>query len=245
MPDDNEGLREKSNANNFLARLINEYVAKEVKGLSILLISNDFLIKKVGHGLDKYEKVNLEILNVLQIISDFRSINFEKGSNKDIDINDIRRVLFSGADGFLDIRKINLKRSNNGHEIIDPSNIDVKKMDFIINTESLLFGDYSLKTAYNFIGYVQIPNDFNDKPLINQFIDTKVKDNLYSIFNTTDGLLSYGYSKTDKIDGYILVSGFTGSKQLRKEQERIKKEVSEFQEKMKNRKMDTIEKIVI
>jgi len=267
VPDNNEGTKEKVNSNNFISRLIDDYMANYKKSISTFLISNEYLLKMYNQGLNKYERVNEEIVFAIKQVFNIGNSKNYLNSSKDLDISDIKRVLFGNINGFLDVMKMNLvlqKREIIKNKLKEENENGIgengekpkrKKKNFLdlfklgllsIKVKSMFFGNWNFKDVYSFVGFIELPNEFEeDKKIeLNNFVDNTLRGEIYKFFNTKNGLISYGYSNTKEVVGYFLVNGLMISKEIEKLNISATREVGKILSKQENRNYKKIDKII-
>jgi cell division GTPase FtsZ len=212
-----EGIKAKNNTIKLINWYITNFLKQNVEYVNIALADNQLLFDLHGVGKSKYDRVNNGIIEPFKTFWEFtnkRSYDFISGSNTNIDLNDIKRVLFDKTGGFVDFRTFSL-----GFE------------DKLGDTESMYYGSYDINTTSNYMLAIVMPKgvdkvEYNKKAEeIAKSIGDKVK--------TPNAFMSYFYGPVEKITGYMIVSGMRKSKSLEKLVHDVKKDYDKLQQKRK------------
>jgi len=220
-PEKREGVPTKPNSLLVLNRIIKDYLQQK-KGVSVLLVDNDFCMAKYGvSGYSYWYKVNKGIVNSLKRF--WLMTNLEKLKNyidvssgyKALDKNDLKRILYSHI-GYVDIIQLNFDSAN------------LHNINF--NNSSLVFKEHSFNTASKCVIALGIPDEWKQNTNILNFSEyifnavSEISKNAIDVVRC-----SYFNKKIHRAHLNILFSGITKSKglqQLIKDTEKDIKRIS-------------------
>lgn len=212
LPEKREGIPTKPNAFESLDRLIKEYIRPGL--ISTLLIDNDFCIQKYGNSDsgDYWGAVNagivtslkrFHVLTQLERFSDFIDVS---SGYKALDLNDLRRMLFS-KNGYIDLRRM-----------VFPDRItEAAGLMRGIRESSLVFGSLDIRTTKQYVISVGIPMEWKRFKWASEFVElifssvSRATRHTPSVIRT-----SYYNSRIQELQVHLLLSGMSRSKGIDK-----------------------------
>jgi len=206
LPEDREGIPTKPNALMALDKLIARYIQPEK--ISILLIDNEYCVKRYGNGegFDYWGAVNRGIVAALKRfwllteIDRFASFIDVASGYKALDKNDVRRVLFSRS-GYSDVRQLSF---------------DAPTEEMLlrgIRDSSLVFGSLDIRTAKRYVVSIGIPESWKQDVRTLAFVEHILQSISKATKHTPDTLrCSYFNKKLTALQVHILISGMARGK---------------------------------
>lgn len=212
IPENREGVPAKPNAYVTFDRLLRLHCTRESeKPVSLLVVDNEYGIRRYGRGEDSYwGDVNEGLVNALRRFHNLT--NLERGKNymdmasgyKAIDQSDLRSILFSKG-GILDIREL-------AFEAMDSTDL-VKN----IRSSSLVFGGLDTRTTKRYLVSIGIPEDWRGRRGLSDFIEM-LFDTIARQSRHTPYVLRSTYYNTrlKRLRVHLLMAGLTESKSMAK-----------------------------
>lgn len=206
LPESREGVPTKPNALSALDRIIQRYVQTEK--LSLLLIDNEYCLKRYGNGegFDYWGAVNRGVVAslkrfwLLTEIDRFSAFIDVASGYKALDKNDIRRILFSRS-GYTDLRQMVFSQ---------PSEQPISKM---LRDASLVFGSLDMSTAKRYVVSVGIPDSWKKISGILDFVEYVLAGISKATRHTPDVLrCSYFNKKLSSMQVHVMASGMARGK---------------------------------
>jgi len=210
LPEKREGIPTKPNALEALDRLIAKYLQKEK--ISILLIDNDYCVKRYGNGedFDYWGAVNVGIVTslkrfwLLTELDRFSAIIDVVSGYKALDKNDIRRIMFSKA-GYVDLRQMVFTSAKE------------EALARYIRESSLLFGSLDIRTAKRYVISIGIPEHWKKQRGTLEFVEEIFQSVSKATKHTPDVIrCSYFNKKLNTMQVHLLLSGMAKSKGIEK-----------------------------
>ena len=210
LPEKREGIPTKPNALEALDRLIVKYIQKE--RISVLLIDNDYCVKKYGNGegfdywgaVNKGVVISLKRFWLLTELDKFNHIDVTSGY-KALDKNDVRRILFAKS-GYIDLRLLTFTKA-----------MDDGALARYLREASLIFGSLDMRTAKRYVVSISIPEYWKKTSGTLEFVEEVFQAVAKATRHTPDMIrCSYFNSKANEMQVSILISGMARSKGLDK-----------------------------
>jgi cell division GTPase FtsZ len=201
LPESKEGIPTIPNALASLDRVIAKYLQKEK--ISVLLIDNEYCIKRYGHGktFDYWGSVNKGVVAslrrfwLLTELERFAAFIDVASGHKALDKNDIRRVLFSKS-GYTDLRQMSLTTT------------DPDSLMRMVKESSLIFGSLDIRTTKQYVISVGIPRHWKDLDGTLELVENIFQTVSKATKHTPDVIrCSYFNAKLDAIQVSLLLSG--------------------------------------
>jgi len=220
-PKKNEGIKRKNNTIKLINWFIENIFLKDIDYVNVILADNQLLYDRFKMKKTHYDRINYHIINPLKMFYDFTfksNYDFLSGNNANIDMSDLKRVLYNKNSGFVDFRYFQLD------EGIDD--------EFIrkLNTESMYYGSFDINTTTNYILAIVLPKG-SDKHTMNTKAEL-ISKRIEVMTRTPNSYVSYFYSSNvDKITGYMICAGLKKSKAMIKLVNSIKRDHKKLEKK--------------
>lgn len=210
LPESREGIPTKPNALEALDRVIARFLQREK--ISVLLIDNDYCVRRYGHGkkFDYWGAVNAGVVTALKRfwllteLERFSAFIDVASGYKALDKNDIRRIIFSRS-GYIDLRFMSF---------------DGKDTDGLmrsIRESSLIFGSLDIRTAKRYVVSVGIPEHWKNLPGTLDFVEEVFQTISKATRHTPDVIrCSYFNKKLGSLQVSLLLSGMAKGKGIEK-----------------------------
>jgi len=207
LPEKREGIPTKPNALEALDKLIVKYLQKEK--ISVLLIDNDYCVKRYGNGagFDYWGAVNAGVVTSLKrfwLLTELdrfsASIDVASGY-KALDKNDIRRILFSKT-GYIDLRQLSFTSAE-----------DDGALARYIRESSQIFGSLDIRTTKRYVISIGIPEHWKNLKGTLEFVESVFQAVSKATRHTPDTIrCSYFNKKLDALQVNLLLSGMARGK---------------------------------
>lgn len=210
LPEKREGIPTKPNALEALDKMIVRYLQKEK--ISVLLIDNDYCVKRYGNGegFDYWGAVNTGIVTslkrfwLLTELDRFSAFIDVVSGYKALDKNDVRRILFSKT-GYIDLRQMILDKV--GDEALARH----------IRESSLIFGSLDIRTAKRYVISIGIPEHWKKLPGTLEFVEEIFQTVSKATRHTPDVIrCSYFNKKLGSLQVHLLLCGMARGKGIDK-----------------------------